>query len=136
MRNIFFTSLIFSLCLASCHNSSRMDKDYVIPRDKFVDVLVEMHIMDAVTNAPEYYRKFGKNDSVNIYAGIFRKYDVTQAQFDSTMVMYTRQPDKYLKVYDDVILKLNLKRDKMLDNEPSFQKEDNKKEKEKDRSKS
>jgi len=113
-----------------------MDKDYVIPRDKFVDVLVEMHIMDAVTNAPEYYRKFGKNDSVNIYAGIFRKYDVTQAQFDSTMVMYTRQPDKYLKVYDDVILKLNLKRDKMLDNEPSFQKEDNKKEKEKDRSKS
>jgi hypothetical protein len=60
---------------------------------------------------------------VNIYDELYKKYGVTQADFDSTVVAYTRRPDLYMKVYDDVILRLNLKLDLVRKKEPSFEKE-------------
>ena len=79
-----------------------------IERETFVDILVDIHIMDAISNESMYYRKFPSQDSVDLYSSIFQKYDVSQADFDSTVVAYTRHPGMYKEVYDDVLLKLNL----------------------------
>ncbi|HDR67602.1 MAG TPA: DUF4296 domain-containing protein [Bacteroidaceae bacterium] len=48
------------------------------------------------------------NDSIDMITPIFEKYHVTKEQFDSTMAEYTRYPDLLDKVYDEVIMKLNV----------------------------
>ena len=128
---VLFAIVSFSLVvLFSCSDDPTKitNKQELIPRDKFVDILVDVHTMDAITNLPQYYRKFGAEDSVSVYGDIWKKYGVTRAEFDSTAAAYTRRPDLYLKIYDDVILKLNLKLDKLRDNEPSFSREKENKE--------
>jgi hypothetical protein len=123
-----FILVLSTIVIFSCgRNPNHMSRRYLISRNTFTDILVDIHMMDAITNGPEFYRKFGATDSLNINEEIFRKYDVTKAKFDSTMVYYSRNPEQYLKIYDDVILRLNLKLDKLRNNEPSFKKEDEKK---------
>ncbi len=130
MKKGWVIILLIPLFLISCgKGQGRSSHRDLIPKDKFVDILVEIHMMDAITNGPEFYRKFDTGDSINIHEEIFRKYDVTQAQFDSTYVSYSRKPEKYLKIYDDVILKLNLKLDQLKDKKPSFTKEEEEKKK-------
>ncbi len=121
--NKILSLLFLVLFIASCQDDpTKMDKRYLISRNKFVNILVDMHTMDAIMNGSEYYRKYEAGDSVNIYQEIFDKYDVSKADFDSTIVSYTRRPDLYMNVYDEVILRLNLALDKLHDNEPSFEK--------------
>ena len=42
-----------------------------------------------------------------LYQSIFRKYDITQAEYDSSLVWYGRHLDIYMKVYDRVLADLN-----------------------------
>lgn len=80
----------------------------MIERDVFIDILVEMHIMDAISNETEYYRKFSPKDSINLYKLIFEKHNVTKAEFDSTVSAYTRRTELYKEIYDEVLLELNV----------------------------
>ncbi len=129
MKKRLFIGILVALALLACsREKTGVSGKGIIPRSKFVNILVDIHMMDAITNSPEFYRKFDPKDSVDVHTEIFKKYDVTRAEFDSTFVAYTRHPEAYIKVYDDVILKLNLKMDSLKDNKPSFKKEENPKE--------
>lgn len=105
--------LLFFLSISlSCTNDpNRISEKDMIDSDVFVDMLVDMHILDAVSNESEFYRKFSSEDSLNLYAKIFEKYNVTQAEFDSTVSAYTRRSDLYKEVYDRVLLKINVRID-------------------------
>ncbi len=128
MKKSIIHILLMTLFVVSCgRDNGGAGHRKLIPRDKFVDILVDIHLMDAITNGPQFYRKFDVNDSVNVHEEIFKKYNVTRAQFDSTFTSYTRDPEHYLKVYDDVILKLNLRLDELKNNTPSFEKEEKEK---------
>lgn len=114
-----FAFLFFLAILASCQDDlTKINSSKTIPREKFVNILVEMHIMDVITGNPRYSRKFDASDSLDIYGSIFEKYHVSKALFDTTVAMYVRQPDVYLKVYDEVLLKLNYMQDTLRDNIP------------------
>jgi hypothetical protein len=116
--------LLTLLTLASCRDrTTGMPRRQVIPRDKFVDVLVDMHKMDALTNYYELFHKMEHGDSIDPYSPILNKYGYSKARFDSTISAYTRHPLKFQKVYDDVILKLTLELDTLNDNEPQFNRE-------------
>ncbi|MCB9014083.1 MAG: DUF4296 domain-containing protein [Bacteroidales bacterium] len=116
-----FAFLFFLAILASCQDDlTKINSSKTIPREKFVNILVEMHLMDVITGNPRYSRKFDASDSLDIYGSIFEKYNVSKALFDTTVAMYVRQPDVYLKVYDEVLLKLNYMQDTLRDNIPKF----------------
>ena len=126
LKKIIVLSVAFLFLINCQEDPTKMDKRYLISRSKFVNILVDMYVMDAMVDGSEFYQKYEKNDSINIYHDIFKKYKVSKADFDSTVVSYTRRPDLYMKVYDDVILRLNLAMDKLHDNEPSFEKAEEK----------
>lgn len=96
----------------------------MIPREKFVEMLTDIHMVDVLTVGPAFTRKYQPDDSLDIYGSVFKKYNVTKADFDSTVAMYIRQPEIYLKVYDEVLLKLNYMLDTLRDTKPVFTKED------------
>ncbi len=74
-------------------------------------------MMDAITNSPGYFRKYNQRDSLDLYSNIFEKHRISKADFDSTVAAYTRRPDLYKEIYDEVLLKLNMRLDKLLEAE-------------------
>lgn len=80
--------------------------DGVIPHDRMVDLLTDIHIGESVI---EVNRRDYSNDSLRkvLKQSIFMKHGVTEAQFDSSLVWYGHHLDEYLEVYDDVIARLD-----------------------------
>lgn len=79
--------------------------DNVIDESDMADLLVDIHKGEAYvqSHSSEYY-----NDSLKkaFKQSIFQEHGVTQAQFDSSLVWYGKHIDVYVKVYDNVIKKL------------------------------
>jgi hypothetical protein len=123
MKRIFAFLFLFAALLSCSDDFNKINKNGIIPRDKFIEVIVGVHLMDVMSNGPGFSRKFEPGDSVNINQAVFEKYNITKAEFDSTVAMYTRQPDAYVKVYDEVLLKLNYMLDTLKNNNPQFSKE-------------
>ncbi len=92
--------LCILLLFASCHSGKRK---YVIPEKRFTNFLVDLHIAEAIAIQSgrmiigEY-----EIDSASLYGSVFRKHNVTQAMFDSTLLFYSHKPDKFEKIYSTV----------------------------------
>ncbi len=115
---------LFAALLSCKEDFTTINKRKMIPREKFVEMLTDIHMVDVLTVGPAFTRKYQPDDSLDIYGSVFKKYNVTKADFDSTVAMYIRQPEIYLKVYDEVLLKLNYMLDTLRDTKPVFTKED------------
>ncbi|MBE0653722.1 MAG: DUF4296 domain-containing protein [Bacteroidales bacterium] len=119
-RILFLLSFIF-LIVSSCNDDAmKFNNKDVIDKDEFVKILSDIHLMDAITNGPGYFRKYEPSDSVDLYSSIFSKYGVTKAEFDTTVANYSRRPDLFMKVYDEVILQLTLRVDELEKMEPDL----------------
>ncbi len=100
---IFFLAIAFS----GCHkNSSITGKEYV-PREVLVDVLVDLHLVDAITNDRKFHQRY-EADSIDLVTPILVKYNINQAMFDTTLAEYSRHPDLFDHVYNEVLIKLNV----------------------------
>lgn len=102
--------LFFLVCLilAGCTRREKISGKEYVPREVLVDMLVDMHLVDGITNDRKFYRRFEGVDSVDLLGPIFDKYGVTREMFDKTMLEYTRNPPLLDQVYNDVIMKLNV----------------------------
>jgi len=102
--------LFFLVCLilAGCTRREKISGKEYVPREVLVDMLVDMHLVDGITNDRKFYRRFEGVDSVDLLGPILDKYGVTREMFDKTMLEYTRNPPLLDQVYNDVIMKLNV----------------------------
>ena len=103
------TLLLFSLLLiTTCMKKDSITGKQYVPKEVLVDVLTEIHLVDGITEDRKYYRKYNFNDSIDLMTPVFEKHNITREQFDSTIAEYSRYPELLDKVYDEVIMKLNL----------------------------
>jgi hypothetical protein len=106
MKRLLVLAILISVF--SCREDpTQLNRRDLIPKNKLISMLTEMHLIDALTNNNELNAYFPAGDSVDIYAYIFKKYGVTSAQFDTTIAAYSRRPDLFLKIYNEVIFRLN-----------------------------
>lgn len=80
--------------------------DDILSEKKMQAVQIDMQLAEAMISID------GKNfpdDSYKeaLYQSIFRKHDITEAEYDSSLVWYGRNLDIYMKVYDRVLADLN-----------------------------
>lgn len=95
-KQIFFL-LLLVLVLAGC---AKRPKE-VLSRSKMRKVLVELHKADGVINTAGYtYNEERKN---KYYESVLADYGVTQADFDSSIVWYSRNPKVFEKIYISVV---------------------------------
>jgi len=102
--NKYFIWFLLSIVLLSC---SGIKKKYLIPENKMVPLLVDMHIADAIGLDYTLGQKQLRIDSTALYGWIFEKHEVTKMQFDSTMSYYAKHPDRLNKIYEKVISSLS-----------------------------
>jgi hypothetical protein len=104
MRKVVPVLVLFILLLG-CEND-RPGKD-LIPPEKLVPVLVDMHLVYALQSSA-MIRNIGREvDSIDNYGYIYDKYDITKVQFDSTIAWYSRHPKIFTDIYDQVVMELS-----------------------------
>ena len=99
-----FLSLLF---FTGCNKTEEISGKVYIERDVLVDVLVDIHLIDGVTNDRKFHRKYDA-DSIDLLTPILEKHHTTRTMFDTTMAKYSKHPDLFDKVYADVLIKLNV----------------------------
>ncbi len=95
-RSILKKSLLILLCLLSVACDGH--PDYVLSKGKMKRVLYDYHLAQAMLeNLPP-------DDSTrnHLIQAVFQKYNITQADFDSSMVWYTVHSSDLKDIYDDL----------------------------------
>ncbi len=101
--NLFLSFCLLALILA-CQNGPNSK---IIPRDKLVNLLVDLHLADAFASDYQLPQQLRTIDSLNLYASVLSKYGTDKASFDSTMKWYAYHPKKLDALYDEVFGKLD-----------------------------
>lgn len=95
--------LLSSLVLLLSNCSSR--PDMVLSEDDMIDLLTDIHKSEAIIEmSPQNYR--GDSIKAVVRQSVFAKHNVTQEEFDSSIVWYGHNVGKYIKIYDGVIARL------------------------------
>ena len=100
LLRLLLCGLVTVLVLSGCFRPKG-----VLSQSTMTDVLVDMHKTDAIlAENNTAYGQYSKK--APYYNYIFKKYGITKAEFDSTLVWYTKNPQKFENMYDDVIKRL------------------------------
>ena len=99
MKHIYLLSF---LILFSC--SEKQDKD-IIPKEQFTNILEEIYLKKS-----EYqFNKINNSD----YQEILSEYNVSKTDFENTLQYYSERPDLLEKIYEDIELNLEEKRNQL-----------------------
>lgn len=89
-------SLAMALAMASCKPSAPGD---VISAGEMSDILYDYHIALAMGRQPDQGQE---NLSIAYREAVLKKYGVTSAEFDSSMVYYMRHTEQLHAIYEDL----------------------------------
>ena len=87
--------------MCSC-NINLLNDDNIIPEDAFIDVLVDIHIVDATIIVKGLRINTDSTIIKLYYNDIFLKHNVTQKQIQQTFEYYTSKPRSFEKLYEKV----------------------------------
>lgn len=102
LKSNFGTKILFvlvtSLLLVACEKRPKG----VLNQNDMINILTDLHKLDGSMSAKGLpYNEFDlKNE---YYVSVLDKYEITQAQFDSSLVWYSKNPKNFDKIYDKVI---------------------------------
>ena len=99
-------ALLSTVMLMSCKRDP-VPRD-AIPRDKYVDILVDVHIAESIYSN-RHILKMDTLQSNELYLSVLEKYKVTQEEMLTTSLYYARNQKEYDKIYADVLSKISLK---------------------------
>ncbi len=98
---------LFSLLYLACQNNLNTP----ISEEKMIDVLVDVHTAEAMTESES--QRVRDSMAPIYYTQIFEKHGVTRKDFDSTMVIYAHNPERFDSVYSKVLRIINTERDSL-----------------------
>ena len=97
----FILIIVLFIGLTACNSRPKG----VINEKDMTSILTEMHKLDGIILEKGF--QYGNTvEKQQYYLFILKKYDVTQAEFDSSLVWYNKNPKKFEVIYDNVLLKL------------------------------
>lgn len=105
-------TIVFLLC-ALCVVFTSCRPRGVLSAREMQSVLHDMHYTEAVLQVAGY--NYGHDEAVaKYYQQVLDKHGITQAQFDSSIVWYTDNPQRFDKIYPRVVKDLEAERDQWL----------------------
>ena len=93
---LLLTCFVVLMMLAAC--KPKVPRQYLQPQE-FEDILYDCHLADAMVNSDAESRDY----DVALYRqAVFKKYGITEAEFDSSLVYYTRHSDRLHKIFENL----------------------------------
>ena len=81
--------------------------DDLIPRDEMVDIIVDMHIYDAIMVTNQKKSKKPHESKYYFYKSVMEKHNITKEKFERNFEYYHQDIDVMDEIYADVITKLS-----------------------------
>ena len=106
-KRIFRCSAVLVVLALSACKVERPDT--VLPDDKMEDILYDYHIARAMGEEIPYNESYKR---VLYIDEVFRKHGITEAQFDTSMVWFSRNPTVIADIYERVNKRLKAQRDR------------------------
>lgn len=78
-----------------------------IPRDKFVKVLVDVHIAEGMI-VDQKRLSLDSLESSSLYLSVLEKYGVSSEQMLTTTLYYSRHQREYKKIYTEVLDRISI----------------------------
>jgi len=79
----------------------------------FFEILVDMHMADAIQSTPSFRDLSLDYDSIDLYSDIFLQHETNKLAFDSTLIYYSKNPRDLVSIYDEVIMKMTMINDSL-----------------------
>jgi len=98
----FFYFLSF-LILFSCQDQK--EGENIIPKEQFTNILEEIHLKESES-------QLNRIDNTD-YQEILSEYNVSKTDFENTLQYYSERPDLLEKIYEDIELNLEEKRNQL-----------------------
>lgn len=98
-RIVVLVFVIFAI--GACKNQP------IIPEKDMVSILAKIQLIDASVQHNKYRSKFFDKDTIDYYSSTIKSFGYSQAQFDSSLSYYARNPKILDAIYDKVILELS-----------------------------
>jgi len=93
---------VLSSCSSSLNSSVDIDR-----RTEFVDVLVDIQLLEAAYKQKLMPKEDADSLMVSNYKLIFKEHQITQAQFDSEFEFWKKQPEQMAIMYAEIVERLN-----------------------------
>jgi len=100
---ILIVTILFSL---SCKKKETIPEG-VLGKDKMVDLLIDIHLAEAVYSKRYQLDLSERNFSEDLYLSVCEKNDIDPERLEKSIFYYGKHPDQYEEIYDQVLNKLN-----------------------------
>jgi hypothetical protein len=124
MKKILLFAISFAFIISCQTEKEKIHSQEAPPKPKinetqFINLLIDIHTADSYLGnfQTEFSHNCKKNhlDKVNafqsLYGSIFKKHGIDQKDFFDALNYYSFHQDELLKIYEQVIDRLNLKKD-------------------------
>ena len=106
-KSILITGTFF--LFISCSPSEEKTPSEILSKEEMVSVMIDIQLADATVNLSNYGQSNFPNDKEKLFTEIYTKHKVTKKKFRESFSYYTARPEKFEKIYDEVITGLSKK---------------------------
>ncbi|HQV50965.1 MAG: DUF4296 domain-containing protein [Flavobacteriales bacterium] len=105
------TQLLLVALLFACGTKKAQPPADLLPREKFVSVLLEAQLIEARMNHELTVSHMGEVPSDEYYAELFAEQGTTKEQFQATFDHYSEHPNEMESIYEEIITELSKRKD-------------------------
>ena len=106
-------AIFLTLIAISFFSACDKTPDHVIESEKMEDLLIDIHRAEVYMENDRYIAG-SKDAQDSIKNSIFAKHSITKADFDTSMVWYGKNLDKFIEIYNNVIIRLQSEDNRLL----------------------
>ena len=100
--------LTLLIMLSSCGDKVKNAPDNIVDESRLVPLLVDIHLTDAMLTKEKKPQTEKYEEAIKMYPAVLLKHNIDRAVFDSTIRYYVKSPEKFAKIYDDVLRELSI----------------------------
>ncbi|MCX7986913.1 MAG: DUF4296 domain-containing protein [Bacteroidales bacterium] len=99
--------LLLVISISCGKKSEEKTPPYIIPKNKLIPLLVDYHLAQGLSNSTAFRMRTQKYPTINLSDSVLAAHGYSHAQFDSTLLYYSRHINEFNEIYEKVITELN-----------------------------
>jgi len=108
MKKIYILFTVIFLSIFSCDDPAVEKPKKLIPREKMIEMLTDIHIAEATySNLKNQDNLLRNSNPADFYYSVLKKHNVTDTVFEKSYIYYASNPKIFEKMYRQVMNNLN-----------------------------
>jgi hypothetical protein len=99
--------LLFTILLVLFGCGENLPKG-ILSSKTMTSVLVDIHLAEALYSQPGSAGIYGENLKDDLYLSVLKKHGIKHVVFETSLLYYGKNPDKFKPIYDDVVDRINV----------------------------